>query len=252
MLRDNANSWRPIAPPTIDAERRLAQLGDVGDRLDAVRVQLLGGLGADAPQPAHRQRVQERQLAVGRDQQQPVGLGLLAGDLGEELGACDADGDRQADPVANLRPQPGGDLAPGVPDTRRSPDTSRKASSTDSGSTTGVVSWNTSNTASLASEYADIRGGTTMACGHSCAGLASAHRGAHAVGLGLVAGREHDAAADDHRPAAQRRVVALLDRCVERVEVGVQDAAPDGRAVDPTPTRTYVRIRGPTSTRASP
>ena len=58
-------------------------------------------------------------------------------------------------------------ISTGVPDTRRRPDTSRKASSTDSGSTTGVVSWNTSNTASLASEYADIRGGTTIACGHS-------------------------------------------------------------------------------------
>ena len=83
---------------------------------------------------------------------------------------------------------------------------------------------NTSNTASLASEYADIRGGTTMACGHSCARLAAAHRGAHAVGLGLVAGGEHDAAADDHRPSAQRGIVALLDRRVERIEISVQDA----------------------------
>ena len=41
--------------------------------------------------------------------------------------------------------------------------------------------------------------------------------------LGLVAGRQHHAAADDHRPAAQPRVVALLDGGVERVEVGVQD-----------------------------
>ena len=54
-------------------------------------------------------------------------------------------------------------------------------------------------------------------------GLASAHRGAHAVGLGLVAGGEHDPAADDHRPPAQRRVVALLDGRVERVEISVQD-----------------------------
>ena len=110
MLRDNANSWRPIAPPTIDAERGLAEFGDIGDRLDAVRVQLLRGLDADAPQPAHRQRVQERQLPVGRYQQQPVGLGLLAGDLGQELGAGDADGDRQADAVADLGAQPRGDL----------------------------------------------------------------------------------------------------------------------------------------------
>ena len=204
-------------------QRRLAELGDIGDRLDAVRVQLLGGLDADAPQPAHRQRMQERQLAIGRNQQQAVGFGLLAGHLGEELGAGDADGDRQADAVADLRARSCAAISTGVPDTRRRPETSRNASSTDSGSTTGVVSWNTSNTASLASEYADIRGGTTRACGHSAPGLAATHGGAHAVGLGFVARRQHDAAADDHRPAAQRGVVTLLDRRVERVEISVQD-----------------------------
>ena len=65
-------------------------------------------------------------------------------------------------------------------------------------------------------------------------GLAPAHRRAHAERLGLVAGGEHDAAADDDRPAAQRGVVALLDRRVEGVEVGVQD----GRLACP---RTHVR-----------
>ena len=53
--------------------------------------------------------------------------------------------------------------------------------------------------------------------------LVAAHRRAHAERLGLVAGREHDAAADDDRPPAQRRIVALLDRREERVEVGVED-----------------------------
>jgi hypothetical protein len=37
----------------------------------------------------------------------------------------------------------------------------------DSPSTTGVVSRNTSKTALLAAEYADIRGWTTIACGQS-------------------------------------------------------------------------------------
>ena len=53
--------------------------------------------------------------------------------------------------------------------------------------------------------------------------LPPAHRAAHAERLGLVARGEDDAAADDHRAAAQRRVVALLDGRVERVEVGVED-----------------------------
>ena len=72
--------------------------------------------------------------------------------------------------------------------------------------------------------------------------LPTAHRGAHAVGLGFVAGREHDAAADDHRPAPQRGVVSLLDRRVERVEVSVQDGRRPSRRIEPARTRTYVRI----------
>ena len=47
------------------------------------------------------------------------------------------------------------------------PRTSRNASSIESPSTSGVVRSNTSNTSLLASAYADIRGGTTIACGHS-------------------------------------------------------------------------------------
>ena len=76
-----------------------------------------------------------------------------------------------------------------------------------------------------------MRGGTTIACGQSAARLRPAHRRAHAARLRLVARGEHDAAADDHRPAPQPRVVALLDRRVERVEVGVQNGH-----------RTYVRM----------
>ena len=54
-------------------------------------------------------------------------------------------------------------------------------------------------------------------------GLVPAHRRAHAERLGLVAGGEHDAAADDDRAAPQAGVVALLDGGVEGVEIGVQD-----------------------------
>ncbi len=41
--------------------------------------------------------------------------------------------------------------------------------------------------------------------------------------LRLVAGCEHDTPADDDGPAAQTRIVSLLDRREERVEVGVQN-----------------------------
>jgi hypothetical protein len=45
----------------------------------------------------------------------------------------------------------------------------------------------------------------------------------------VARGRDHAApirlSADDQRPTAQRRVVALLDRGVKRVHVNVDDAA---------------------------
>ena len=53
-----------------------------------------------------------------------------------------------------------------APDTRRRPETSMKASSIDSGSTSGEVSRKMSMTAWLAWLYAVIRGGTTTAAGH--------------------------------------------------------------------------------------
>ena len=186
-------------------------------------MQLLGGLDADAPQPPHRKRMQEGQLAVGWNQQQAVGLGLLAGDLGQELGAGDADRDRQSDAVADLRAQR----------ERRSPPECRRPAAVPrrrgtprprySGSTTGVVSWKTSNTASLACRVRRHPRRHDDGVRAQRPRLTAAHRGAHTVGLGLVACCQYDAAADDHRPAAQRGVVTLFDRRVERVEVSVQD-----------------------------
>jgi len=51
----------------------------------------------------------------------------------------------------------------------------------------------------------------------------TAHRGAHAARLGLVARGEHDAATHDDGTAPQPRIVTLLHGRVEGVEVGVQD-----------------------------
>ena len=54
------------------------------------------------------------------------------------------------------------------PTRRRNPVTSMNASSIDNPSTRGEVSRKISKTASLASEYASIRGSTTIAPGHRC------------------------------------------------------------------------------------
>ena len=115
-----------------------------------------------------------------------------------------------------------------------SPPTSRNASSIERPSTSGVVSSNTSNTALLASEYADIRGDTTTARGHRPARLRRAHRRAHAERLRFVARGEHDS----HR----RRSPA------GRAGAGRRAAPPTrrtrrGRRAESSPlrTRTYVR-----------
>ena len=149
-------------------ERRLLEPRDVGDSVDAAVVQLRGGLDADSPQPLDRQRVEEGELTIGLHDEQAVGLGDPARDLREELGARDADRDRQPDALEDLLPQPDRDLASVCPETRRRPPTSRNASSIEMPSTSGVVSLNTSNTALLASEYAEKRGETTTRFGHSC------------------------------------------------------------------------------------
>jgi hypothetical protein len=110
--------------------------------------------------------VEERELALRRHDEQAVGLRDAARDLGEELRACDTNGDREAGALEDvLRSRTA--ISTGEPAIRCIPRTSRNASSIEIPSTNGDVSWNTSNTALLASLYADMRGGTTIACGHS-------------------------------------------------------------------------------------
>src|SRR5262245_9861231 len=49
------------------------------------------------------------------------------------------------------------------------------------------------------------------------------HAAAHSEGLGLVRGGEHDAAADGDGLAVQGRIEQLLDRCIEGIEVGMEN-----------------------------
>ena len=73
-------------------------------------VQLPGRRRPDAPEGLDRQRVQERELALGRHLEQPVGLRDAARDLGQELRPRDADRERQPDLLEHAAAQPRGDL----------------------------------------------------------------------------------------------------------------------------------------------
>ena len=67
------------------------------------------------------------------------------------------------------------------------------------------------------------------------------HAALHAEPLRLVRRGQHHAASDRDRAAAQRRIEQLLDRCVERIEVGMQDRRAGGHLTDVS--RTSVRSR---------
>ena len=59
----------------------------------------------------------------------------------------------------------------------------------------------------------------------------SRHAAAHTEGPRFVGGREHDAAADGNRLAAEARVEELFDRRVKGVEVRVEDGGGESHLV---------------------
>ena len=137
-----------------------------------------------------------------RHDEQPVGLGHGAGDLGQELGAGDADADRQAHPFAHRAAQPDGDLRRRA---RRAPQPAHVEER--------LVDRDAFDERRRVVEHLEHRlagggvGGQVRfdedGVGAQPPGDRPAHGGAHAVRPGLVAGAHHHARADDHRAAAQ-------------------------------------------------
>ena len=154
------------APAEQYGQHRLVDAGELADGFDAAGTQLHRRHPADAPHPLDGQGMQEVQLAVERDDEQPVRLRERTRHLREELRARDADADGQPDPLMDRASQPHRDLD-GVPAIGSIPRTSRNASSIERPSTSGVMSSKTAYRSLLACVYAAIRGGTTIASGQS-------------------------------------------------------------------------------------
>ena len=176
----------------------------------------------DAPQPFDRKRVEELQLAVGRHQQQTVGLRDTAGHLREELRPRDSHRDRHADLLEDLSSQSDRDLHGRARDPPQSTDVEER-----------LVDRQPLDERRRVVEHLEQRLARLAVGIHPRAHddrlraqperLRSAHRRGDPERLRLVAGRQHHARPHDDGTAAQAGVVSLLDRRVERVDVCVQD-----------------------------
>ena len=176
----------------------------------------------DAPEPLDRQRMEEGELAVGRHHEQTVGLRHATRHLGEELRPGHPDGDRQTDLLENLASQPHCDLGGGARDPSQPAHIEERLVDRESlDQRRRVFEHPEHRLARLGVRRHPGRDHDRLRA--QAAGLCSAHRGADAACLGLVAGRQHDPRPDDHGPAAQATIISLLDRRIERIEVSVQD-----------------------------
>ena len=178
-------------------ERRLTELGDVPDGADAAAVKLGGRDEADAPEALDRQRVEEGEARGRRHDEQAVRLRHAARHLGQELRPRDADGDRQADLVEHAPTKLGGNLGGRACDALQSTNIEEGLVDREPFDERGrVLEDGEDGLARVAVGRHPRRHDDCM--GAEAVRLPPAHRRPYAVGLRLVARREHDTGADDH------------------------------------------------------
>ena len=193
------------------------------------RVSDLLGLLPDAPQRPDRQRVQEPDHLVTRDDEQPVGLGHARGPASPRTCVLATPTEHGSRCSSAILDRISSAIWRGLPSRRPAPATSRNASSKDSGSTSGVIEAKTAMTPREASAYAGGSGGTMTASRAQPPSPPHRHRAVHAVLPRLVGRGEHHRpgaqAADDDGLPAQLRAASQLDAGEEGVHVDVQDRA---------------------------
>ena len=168
--------------------------------------------------------VKERQLPIGRDHQQASPAWPRPRHLGQELRPGHTDGDGKADLGPEDRaPKLSSDLCRGSGDAPQAPHV--KECLVD-GKGLDESAWcdGRPRTPSLAGVGIGRHAGRHHdGTGAQAAGLPPSHRRPDAERLGLVAGGEDHSGPHDHGPPLQARVIPLLDRRVERVQIGMQD-----------------------------
>ena len=167
--------------------------------------------------------MQELEFFIGWNLQQPIGFGHPAGHLGQELGSRDADRDLQPDLVQHPLAQPDGNVNRAARHPAQASDVKeglvdRQPLDQWCGLREHFEDRPAGRGVGRESRRYHDRVGADPPCGET------AHRRPHAERLGLVAGGQHNATADDHRLSPQTRIVALLHRCEERIEIRMQNA----------------------------
>ena len=135
--------------------------GEVADGGHPHAAQPLQRLRPDPPQPPHGEGMEVGQLLPGADLEDAgagpdavgagPGLGLDRGQLGQELVRGHADRAREGQLARRSRRRIGRPMVTPSPSSARAPVTSRNASSSDSGSTSGVTASKIARTSRLAS-----------------------------------------------------------------------------------------------------
>ena len=230
MVVDAVREFVQAPSPAAEAlfERRGAERAQVRHRRHAE----FGELGfhhlADARQPADGQGREEGFDLVRADHEQAIGLAPVRGDLREELVRRDAGRRGEFGFLADLRA-----------DRLRGGGRARQAGEGLGDVEVGLVERQRFDQVGVAREdLAHLLRHRLVAheirrhehrLRAQALGADRRHRRAHAELARLVTRRAHHRARaaprDDHRPAAQGRVVALLDGRIERVHVDVQDLA---------------------------
>src|ERR687888_2551691 len=226
--------------------RALSQLTNGGDA--DLREPRLGG-GAHAPHQCHGQRVKELEFGLWIDDDQSVRLRDLRCDFRQVLGTRHADRHGQAKLRAHASPNRPCDLGGRTEQMRAPRNVGERLVDRDALNGRREIAQDSNRGVTEPLVFAEVSAdkyqvGTELPC------ASSGHAASYAEGPRFIGGREHDAAANRDRLAAEARLEQLFDRRIKGVEVRVEnrgcgnhythhsaDASRDSSSAGPAPRR---------------
>jgi hypothetical protein len=197
-------------------------LREIADRKDPYLRQACLGHRAHAPHQLNWQAVQEVELPFRIDHHEPVWLCYLRGDFCEVFGARHANGDRKPQLLPHTAAHRFCDLRWWAKQALTPSDVGKCLVDREPLDERCEVAEDLHDRVPQPSIFPEVPADKMQLRAHF-ARPSRRHSAPHPESLGLIGCGEHDPAADGDGSAAQGWVKELFDRCIERVEVGVQD-----------------------------